>query len=186
MRAALSGLILAAVSGVALAQDPMPPMPAPTQPPAAAQPAAPAFPPLAPVVISQPPSQSIEMRVGMSRSIAVTRPFRTIHITNPDIVDVVAQTDLNAILVPKAAGATNVVILDEKSNLISAVNVVVTPGKDPGRVLIHNQALLASSTNFHCDPDGCELEGESTVKAQPLPNGYNQQTVTSTNTNTNK
>jgi Flp pilus assembly secretin CpaC len=138
------------------------------------------------LVVAPSPSETITLRTGMSRAFTVARPFRTIHITNPDIVDAVAQTDQAAILVPKAAGMTNIDILDEKSVRIASVNILVTDDT-PGRVVVHNKALLSSATFYRCGVTGCEYVNEITVQEPaPLPKGHTDQLSTNVNTNVNK
>jgi hypothetical protein len=96
----------------------------------------------------------------MSKHVAVAKPFKTIHITDPNIVDVVAISDRTAILVPKTAGSTNIDFLgEETSELLATVNVVVAVPEYavPGRVKVHEG--VASERTFSC-VNGCDLVNE--------------------------
>jgi hypothetical protein len=61
----------------------------------------------------------------MSKHVEVGKPFKTIHIADPSIVDVVVVSDRTAIFVPKNSGSTNVDFLAESPDLIATVNVDV-------------------------------------------------------------
>ena len=91
---------------------------------------------LAPITVSPQPTQAVALTQGYSSTIHVARPFSTIHIANPDIVDIVLTTDRSATLVPKTTGATNVDFFDEKNMLISAVNIIVNADEVPGNVKV--------------------------------------------------
>jgi hypothetical protein len=115
----------------------------------------------------------------------VNTPFKTIHITDPAVVDIVVVSDRSAILVPKAVGKTSIDFLDEKSAFATA-NVLV--GNDAGyrAIEIHNKALITSATNFRCGEGECLFVGETTVQEPaPLPRGHLEQTTTNSNNNVN-
>ena len=113
------------------------------------------------------PTQTITLRNGLSTSITVNRSFSKIYIANPDIVDVVAQTDRTAILVPKGPGMTNIDIVDDKAERINSVNILVAGYGTLGRVVIHSGAQLSSYSVYSCAP-GCERVEEN-VSKQPAP-----------------
>jgi hypothetical protein len=122
---------------------------------------------LASITIVPQPAQVVSLTQGFSNTIRVARPFSTIHITNPDIVDIVVTTDRTATLVPKAVGATNVDFFDDKSMLISAVNVVVNADEIPGQVRVFDHQALTSNTSYHCGPNICRYFEETITKEQP-------------------
>ena len=105
----------------------------------------------------------------MSRSITVTRAFKTIYVTSPEIVDVIARTDHTAILVPKAVGATNIDIVDDHSQVINTVNVVVDNFPGYGRVQVFNKASPNSFTTFQCGEAACQSVGVDVVESLPHP-----------------
>jgi Pilus formation protein N terminal region len=122
---------------------------------------------LAPITVSPQPTQSIGLTQGYSSTIHVARPFSTIHIANPEIVDIVLTTDRSATLVPKATGATNVDFFDEKNNLISGVNIIVNADEVPGSIRVFDHPALTSHTNYHCGQNSCRYFEEIVTKEQP-------------------
>jgi hypothetical protein len=122
---------------------------------------------LAPITVSPRPSQVIGLTQGYSSTIHVARPFSTIHIANPDIVDIVLTTVKSATLVPRSIGATNVDFFDEQNNLISAVNIVVNADEVPGSVRIFDHPALTSHTSYHCSANTCRYFEEVVTKEQP-------------------
>jgi hypothetical protein len=130
-----------------------------------------------PLIVTEPqPTQGIQLQTGLSTTIKIGRPFRTIHITNPDIIDALPISDQSAILVPKAVGATNIDIIDEHSVRIASVNIFVGEGRGYRRVEIHNKKLVTSATLYRCGDTGCYYVDEVTSKEPaPLPPGHNEQ-----------
>jgi len=122
---------------------------------------------LAPISVVPQPTQVISLTQGYSNTIHVSRPFSTIHITDPDVVDIVLTTDRTATLVPKAAGATNVDIFDDKNRLISGINVVVNADEKPGQVRIFDHQSLTGHTSYHCGVNTCRYFEETITKQQP-------------------
>ena len=123
------------------------------------------------VLVAGPPTQTILLRSGMSRSITVARAFKTIYITSPEIVDIIARTDHTAILVPKTAGATNIDIVDDQSQVINTVNVVVDNFPGYGRVQVFNKPSPNSFTTFQCGESACQSVGVDVAEplAHPVP-----------------
>lgn len=132
-----------------------------------------------------PRAPDIILAPGVSQVVSAKAPFKTIHITDPAIVDIVVVSDRSAILVPKAVGKTSVDFLDEKA-AFATLNVLV--GNDAGyrQIEVHNKALLTSATNFRCGRGECLFVGETTVQEPaPLPRGHSEQSVSSNNNNVN-
>jgi hypothetical protein len=123
---------------------------------------------LAPISVVPQSTQVISLTQGYSNTIHVSRPFSAIHITDPDIVDIVLTTDRTATLVPKAAGATNVDFFDDKNMLLSGINVIVSAEEVPGQVLIFDHPLLTGHTSYHCGANTCRYFEETITKQQPL------------------
>jgi Flp pilus assembly secretin CpaC len=69
--------------------------------------------------------QAITMGLGASSGLRLERPFKTILIGDPDIVDVVKRSDRSVILQSLNLGATNVIFLDEESIAIANVRILV-------------------------------------------------------------
>jgi hypothetical protein len=110
------------------------------------------------------------MMLGMSTTITAPRKYATVHITSPDVVDIVAQTDQTFILVPKAPGTSSVLILDEKSAPISSISVFVSAPIGPGQIFVHNGARISDAQVFACVPGaGCRFEGDVASRQIPPP-----------------
>jgi Pilus formation protein N terminal region len=120
------------------------------------------------VVRQLQPAEFVRLGMGITATFTTDRPFKTIHIVAPEIVDAVAQTDRSAILVPKSPGATGLTVFDENSVSIAELLVFVDE-IGLGRVKIHNQARLGSVSFYRCgETVGCELVNEQIMKA-PAP-----------------
>jgi Flp pilus assembly secretin CpaC len=71
-----------------------------------------------------------DARTGRRIAIELDRPFDTILIDNPDVVDVRALNDQLIVLEPLNLGASNVLFVDEHNIAIANIRVVVC---DPRR-----------------------------------------------------
>jgi Flp pilus assembly secretin CpaC len=58
-------------------------------------------------------------------TLMLERPFSTVLIGDPDVVDVLAQGDRSALVQPQGLGGTNIVFLDAGNIAIANVRVVV-------------------------------------------------------------
>ena len=67
----------------------------------------------------------IVLRVGASSPLLLERPFRTMLIGDPRIVDVLVRDDRSVILQPRKPGATNVIFLDAGSIAIANIRILV-------------------------------------------------------------
>jgi Flp pilus assembly secretin CpaC len=75
--------------------------------------------------VTQAADRTITLMLGAGSALEVERPFKTIMIGDPDIVDVHAHSDRSVILEPLNPGATNLVFVDERSIAISNVRILV-------------------------------------------------------------
>jgi Flp pilus assembly secretin CpaC len=75
--------------------------------------------------VTQAADRSITLKLGAGSALEVERPFKTIMIGDPDIVDVHARSDRSVILEPLNPGATNLVFLDDRSIAITNVRILV-------------------------------------------------------------
>jgi hypothetical protein len=113
--------------------------------------------------------KTVNLTLGKYLPMRIDKPFKTILISDPKVVDLLAQTDKAVILHPLASGATTVMFLDADNLPIYNLDVVVTDA-GPGRVTVHNKALVSSYTSYRCWTAGCEYAGETTVQEPaPLP-----------------
>ena len=69
--------------------------------------------------------RSITLTLGAGSALEVERPFKTVLIGDPDIVEVHANNDRSVLLEPLAPGATNLVFVDDRSIAIANVRIVV-------------------------------------------------------------
>jgi Flp pilus assembly secretin CpaC len=82
--------------------------------------------------VTQAADRSITLKLGAGSTLEVERPFKTIMIGYPDIVDVHARSDRSVILEPLNPGATNLVFLDDRSIAITNVrSLVCSTGATP-------------------------------------------------------
>lgn len=68
---------------------------------------------------------TVTLRLGTGSALALERPFKTVLIGDPSIVNVNTRTDGSVILEPLNLGATNVVFVDERSIAIANVKILV-------------------------------------------------------------
>jgi Flp pilus assembly secretin CpaC len=69
--------------------------------------------------------QSITLRLGTQSALTLDRPFATILIADPHVVDVQQQNDRTVRLEPLTAGSTVIVFVDVQSIVIANVRVFV-------------------------------------------------------------
>jgi len=80
---------------------------------------------LLPATDSWAADQTITLRLGAGSALMLGRPFKTVLISDPDIVDVRTQSERAVMLVPLDLGAANLVFLDQDSIAIANVRVEV-------------------------------------------------------------
>jgi Flp pilus assembly secretin CpaC len=68
---------------------------------------------------------AIVLRVGANSPLLLERPFSTILIGDPGVVDVLVRDDRSVILQPLKPGATNVIFLDAGSIAIANIGILV-------------------------------------------------------------
>jgi len=68
---------------------------------------------------------AITLRLGSGSALRLERPFKTVLIGDPGVVEVRTQDDRSVILMPLNLGTTNVVFVDEQSIAIANVQVLV-------------------------------------------------------------
>jgi len=122
----------------------------------------------------------INLSLGVAVLHKTDRPFASIVVGDPKVIEVTAVTDRTVTLVPIAPGLTNVLFLDDKGDQAGDLRIFIPddlpaenePVKltDPsrGRVRIHNKALVTSYTAYRCSPIACQYVDELTAK-EPAP-----------------
>jgi Flp pilus assembly secretin CpaC len=69
--------------------------------------------------------RTIILKVGATSALLLERPFNTMLIGDPDVVDVLVRDDRSVILQPLKPGATNIIFLDGRSIAIANVGILV-------------------------------------------------------------
>lgn len=125
------------------------------------------------------PSQSITMTMGASQAIRTPRPYASVQIIDPAVVDATAISDHRITLVPKAPGISTVSIYDRDSKKIGEIGVTVVRQPEAreafvGSVAIHNHpGKLQGVTYYKCQNNGCVFQKEvQSELPTPQPPAY--------------
>lgn len=70
-------------------------------------------------------NQTITLRLSAPTALALERPFKTVLIGDPNIVDVHTLNDRRVTIEPLNLGATNLVFVDERSIASANIRIVV-------------------------------------------------------------
>jgi Flp pilus assembly secretin CpaC len=117
-------------------------------------------------------ARTVTLRPNFISTFTTDKPFKTIMIGNPKIVDATAQDDRTVVLTPHAVGETNIIFLDERNVRVTSINVLVEEGA-ASRVQIHNKKLVTSFTVYRCSENRCQYVEEVTAKEPAeLPRGH--------------
>ena len=119
---------------------------------------------------------------GVSKSLEVKRPFKTITVANPNIVEAIARSDRVVYLVPKARGVTNISFIDDKQEQIADVLILVEPDvfeshRDTMHLTLGLSTSAAATRPFKswliANPNIVEAvrETDSSVVLKPLEDG---------------
>jgi Flp pilus assembly secretin CpaC len=68
---------------------------------------------------------NVTLELGAGSTVMLERPFKTVLIGNPEIVDVQTRTDRSVLLEPLNSGTTNLVFIDERGMVITNLTVLV-------------------------------------------------------------
>jgi len=77
------------------------------------------------ITASRATDRTITLTLGTGSAFLLERPFKTVLIGDPKVVDVIARGDRSVIFEPLSIGATNVVFIDERSIAITNVGILV-------------------------------------------------------------
>jgi hypothetical protein len=75
--------------------------------------------------VTRAADRTITLKLGAGSAFELQRPFKTVLIGDPDIVDVHTRSDRSVILEPLNPGATNLVFVDDRSIAITNVRILV-------------------------------------------------------------
>ena len=84
---------------------------------------------LAMLPIARASDEAIALGVGGGSELTIARPFDTILVGNPDVVEVHPQNDRTVLLKALSIGASNIVFLDDRSIVIDNIRVVVSDAR---------------------------------------------------------
>jgi Flp pilus assembly secretin CpaC len=80
---------------------------------------------LSPMSATWAADQTITLRLGAGSALALERPFKTVMIGDPNVVDVQTRNDRSVMLEPLSVGATNLVFVDARSIAITNIRILV-------------------------------------------------------------
>jgi Flp pilus assembly secretin CpaC len=73
----------------------------------------------------EPRSPSVTLELGVGSAAMLERPFKTVLIGNPGIVDIQTQDERSVLLRPLSPGTTNLVFIDEQGIVIRNLAILV-------------------------------------------------------------
>ena len=85
---------------------------------------------LATIPVACAASQTITLRLGAPTALALERPFKTVLIGDPNIVDVHTLNERRITLEPLNLGTTNLIFVDDRSIAITNLRIVVLGPSD--------------------------------------------------------
>jgi Flp pilus assembly secretin CpaC len=85
---------------------------------------------LLPISVACAADQTITLRLGGPTALALERPFETVLVADPNIVDIHTINDRRVTLEPLNLGATSLIFVDSRNIAITNVRIVVLrPGE---------------------------------------------------------
>jgi Flp pilus assembly secretin CpaC len=72
---------------------------------------------------------SVDLDLGAGASVSVERPFSTVLIGDPSVIDFQAQDERSVLLKPLGLGATNLVFVDKEGVVITNLTIIVRNGR---------------------------------------------------------
>ncbi|MCK1294974.1 MULTISPECIES: pilus assembly protein N-terminal domain-containing protein [unclassified Bradyrhizobium] len=75
--------------------------------------------------------QTVTLNLGSGSTLLLERPFKTVLIGDPNVVDLRTLNSRSVVLTPRDTGATNLIFVDENSVAIANVKVIV---REPGTI----------------------------------------------------
>ena len=68
---------------------------------------------------------SVTLELGVGSTVMLERPFNTVLLDNPDVIEVQTQNERAVLLKPLSAGSTNLVFIDEQGIVITNLAILV-------------------------------------------------------------
>src|SRR5215831_8668875 len=114
-------------------------------------------------------TKTLQMRAGMVTSWKSETPIQSAVIGKPDVVDAIPQNDKVLFITAKSQGSTNMMLIDEKGNVIDNVLVVVT-NREVNRVNVHSKLRnLHGYWAYECTPTGCAPTDDKLAGSDRIP-----------------
>lgn len=111
----------------------------------------------------------IELKSGFAMLLRLQKSFSTVSVGNPEVADVVPfQPERAILLTGKAAGATNLIVLDEARNEIFNATILVG-ARDTGKVTSHSRNNLNDYWAYRCTPVCERVEDKFERIERPAP-----------------
>jgi Flp pilus assembly secretin CpaC len=103
----------------------------------------------------------IEMETGHTALFRLDKPFKALFVGDPTVADAVVQDQTTFLLNAKQReGRTNIIALDDQTNVVWTASIVVTGPPDPlpvGRVRVHGKSKDAHEYwVYACTDNGCQ------------------------------
>jgi Flp pilus assembly secretin CpaC len=70
-------------------------------------------------------ASSVTLELGVASTVMLERPFETVLIGNPNVIDVQTQDERSVLLKPLGPGATNLVFIDKQGLVITNLAILV-------------------------------------------------------------
>jgi len=68
---------------------------------------------------------SITLELGVGSTVLLERPFKSVLIGDPKVIDFQTQSERSVLLKPVSPGATNLIFVDERGIVITKLAIVV-------------------------------------------------------------
>ena len=68
---------------------------------------------------------SVTLELGAGSTVMLERPYKTVLLENPDVVEVQTQNERSVLLKPLSPGSTNLVFIDEQGIVITNLAILV-------------------------------------------------------------
>jgi hypothetical protein len=97
----------------------------------------------------------VDIAVGSSFTINLSGPFKTIHVADPRILEILPLSDRSMLLVGKGAGITDIDVFGENAVQIAKFQAFIGLCTDCRVIELHNTpGSLAGSAIFECQQSG--------------------------------
>jgi hypothetical protein len=93
----------------------------------------------------------IDVTPGGQVVIQLNRPFSSISVGNPDVVDTLPRSDRVFVILGKKVGTADIVIFDNANDIYKITAAVGAP-RTSNRVLAHGKKDLQQYTAYECNP----------------------------------